>query len=46
MSGPMRLFHLGTMERAVLAERDDERLSDLGLSREDVARECAKSFWQ
>ena len=33
-------------QRAVLAELDDERLLDLGLHREDVARECAKRFWQ
>ncbi len=33
-------------QRAALAELDDERLRDLGLSRDDVARECAKSFWQ
>ncbi|QIB34335.1 DUF1127 domain-containing protein [Ancylobacter pratisalsi] len=35
-----------SQQRSVLAELDDERLRDLGLSREDVARECAKRFWQ
>ncbi|MCF1464585.1 DUF1127 domain-containing protein [Agrobacterium vitis] len=33
-------------QRAALAELDDERLRDLGLCREDVARECARRFWQ
>ncbi|RUY13578.1 DUF1127 domain-containing protein [Mesorhizobium sp. M7A.F.Ca.CA.004.12.1.1] len=29
-----------------LAEMDDHQLRDLGLTRQDVRRECAKSFWQ
>jgi len=33
-------------QRAALAELDDERLRDLGLCRRDVARECARRFWQ
>lgn len=32
-------------QRQVLAELDDRMLADLGLGREDVARECAKSWW-
>ena len=33
-------------QRLDLAEIDDHMLRDLGLTREDVRRECAKSFWQ
>lgn len=32
-------------QRRLLAELDDRRLRDLGLSRADVAREAAKPFW-
>ena len=35
-----------SQQRAALGELDNERLRDLGLCREDVARECAKRFWQ
>ncbi|MES0074800.1 DUF1127 domain-containing protein [Mesorhizobium sp. M0058] len=34
------------MQRLDLAAVDDHLLRDLGLTREDVRRECAKSFWQ
>ena len=34
------------LQRLDLAEIDDHMLRDLGLTREDVRRECAKSFWQ
>ncbi|MEI9419011.1 DUF1127 domain-containing protein [Mesorhizobium sp. Cs1321R2N1] len=34
------------LERRDLREIDDHLLRDLGLTREDVRRECAKSFWQ
>ncbi|ESW73186.1 DUF1127 domain-containing protein [Mesorhizobium sp. C277A] len=34
------------LQRLDLAEIDDHLLRDLGLTREDVRRECAKSFWQ
>ncbi|MER9455970.1 DUF1127 domain-containing protein [Mesorhizobium sp. M0478] len=34
------------LQRPGLAEIDDHLLRDLGLTREDVRRECAKSFWQ
>ncbi|ESY51224.1 MULTISPECIES: DUF1127 domain-containing protein [unclassified Mesorhizobium] len=34
------------LQRLDLAEVDDHLLRDLGLTREDVRRECAKSFWQ
>ncbi|ESY87874.1 DUF1127 domain-containing protein [Mesorhizobium australicum] len=33
-------------QRRDLSEIDDHLLRDLGLTREDVRRECAKSFWQ
>ena len=34
------------LQRLDLAEIDDHLLHDLGLTPEDVRRECAKSFWQ
>ncbi|MFA6155738.1 DUF1127 domain-containing protein [Mesorhizobium sp.] len=34
------------LQRLDLAEIDDHLLRDLGLTREDVRRECAKSFWR
>ncbi|MHA6644261.1 DUF1127 domain-containing protein [Mesorhizobium sp. A623] len=34
------------LQRCDLAEIDDRMLHDLGLTREDVRRECAKSFWR
>ncbi len=34
------------LQRLDLAEIDDDLLRDLGLTREDVRRECAKSFWR
>ena len=34
------------LQRLDLAEIDDHLLRDLGLTRRDVRRECAKSFWQ
>lgn len=34
------------LQRLDLAEIDDHMLHDLGLTREDVRRECAKSFWR
>jgi uncharacterized protein YjiS (DUF1127 family) len=33
-------------QRLDLAEIDEHLLRDLGLTPEDVRRECAKSFWQ
>jgi uncharacterized protein YjiS (DUF1127 family) len=32
--------------RHLLDELDDRMLRDVGLSRADVVRECAKNFWQ
>ncbi|GLQ80604.1 hypothetical protein GCM10007881_41230 [Mesorhizobium huakuii] len=34
------------LQRLDLGEIDDHLLRDLGLTPEDVRRECAKSFWQ
>ena len=34
------------LQRLDLAEIDDHLLRDLGLTPEDVRRECAKFFWQ
>lgn len=34
------------LQRRDLAEIDDHLLRDLGLTPEDVRRECAKSFWR
>ncbi|RWC44182.1 MAG: DUF1127 domain-containing protein [Mesorhizobium sp.] len=34
------------LQRLDLAEIDDHLLRDLGLTPQDVRRECAKSFWQ
>jgi uncharacterized protein YjiS (DUF1127 family) len=34
------------LQRLDLAEIDEHLLRDLGLTPEDVRRECAKSFWQ
>jgi len=34
------------LQRRDLAEIDDHLLRDIGLTPEDVRRECAKSFWQ
>ncbi|RWM96651.1 MAG: DUF1127 domain-containing protein [Mesorhizobium sp.] len=34
------------LQRLDLAEIDEHLLRDLGLTPQDVRRECAKSFWQ
>lgn len=34
------------LQRRDLAEIDDHLLRDLGLTPQDVRRECAKSFWR
>lgn len=39
-------WHDRHVQRLDLAEIDDHLLRDLGLTSEDVRRECAKSFWQ
>ena len=35
-----------TRSRHLLLQLDDRMLRDVGLSRSDVDRECAKHFWQ
>ena len=40
------LWHGRHRQRCDLAELEDHHLLDLGLTREDVRRECAKSFWR
>lgn len=34
------------LQRHALAELDDALLRDIGLTPEDVRRECAKPFWR
>ncbi|MDX1576807.1 MAG: DUF1127 domain-containing protein [Kiloniellales bacterium] len=34
------------LERQALANFDDHRLKDIGLTRKDLAREIAKPFWR
>jgi uncharacterized protein YjiS (DUF1127 family) len=34
------------LERQALATFDEHRLKDIGLTREDLAREIAKPFWR
>jgi uncharacterized protein YjiS (DUF1127 family) len=34
------------LQRLDLAEIDDHMLRDLGLTRQGIRRECAKSFWR
>ncbi len=45
-SRPRARWYDRHLQRLDLAEIDDHLLRDLGLTREDVRRECAKSFWQ
>jgi uncharacterized protein YjiS (DUF1127 family) len=33
-------------QRRALAELDDRRLRDIGLTREEARRECANRFWK
>lgn len=39
-------WHDRHVQRRDLSEIDDYLLRDLGLTPQDVRRECAKSFWQ
>ncbi|TPM35584.1 DUF1127 domain-containing protein [Mesorhizobium sp. B2-3-4] len=39
-------WHDRYRQRCDLREIDDHLLRDIGLTRQDVRRECAKSFWQ
>jgi uncharacterized protein YjiS (DUF1127 family) len=42
----LALWYDRHLQRLDLAEIDEHLLRDLGLTPEDVRRECAKSFWQ
>ena len=42
----LRAWRNRSAERAVLARLDDRSLRDIGITRLDVARECAKPFWR
>jgi uncharacterized protein YjiS (DUF1127 family) len=39
-------WHDRHLQRADLSSLDGRLLHDIGLSREDVRRECAKPFWR
>ncbi len=39
-------WHERARQRAALADLDEHRLRDIGLTKYDVARECAKLPWQ
>ena len=45
-SGTLARWYDRYLQRIDLAEIDDHLLRDLGLTPEDVRRECAKSFWR
>ena len=40
------LWHRRHSGRRALCDRDDRMLKDIGLTRADVARECATPFWR
>ncbi|HSR71817.1 MAG TPA: DUF1127 domain-containing protein [Kiloniellales bacterium] len=40
------LWQARAAERRQLAEMSDHLLKDMGLTRADVSRECAKPFWR
>lgn len=40
------LWQARAAERHQLAEMSDHLLKDMGLTRADVSRECAKPFWR
>jgi uncharacterized protein YjiS (DUF1127 family) len=42
----VRLMYQRTRQRRALLERDDHLLSDIGLSRDEAAREARKPFWK
>jgi len=43
---PLRNWRERARSRHLLRQLDDRMLRDVGLSRSDVDRECAKPFWQ
>ncbi|MBD0414888.1 DUF1127 domain-containing protein [Oryzicola mucosus] len=42
----VRRWHQRHRQRLHLDELSDDHLRDIGLSRRDVERECAKPFWR
>jgi uncharacterized protein YjiS (DUF1127 family) len=42
----LRLWRSRTRERRHLARLDERMLRDIGITRLDAARECAKPFWR
>lgn len=42
----LRAWRNRVIERAFLARLDDRALRDIGITRVDVARECAKPCWR
>lgn len=42
----LRIWYQRWQQRAHLDELDDRLLRDVGLTRDQVRRECAKWFWQ
>jgi uncharacterized protein YjiS (DUF1127 family) len=42
----VRSWRTRIRERRALAAMDERLLRDIGISRLDAARECAKPFWQ
>lgn len=48
--GHMRSIISGWIERSAqrhaLSQLDPHRLKDIGLTKQDVERECSKAFWQ
>jgi uncharacterized protein YjiS (DUF1127 family) len=43
---PVRKWHDRHLQRIDLRSLDEHLLSDIGLSPEDVRRECTKPFWR
>ncbi|MDI6026929.1 DUF1127 domain-containing protein [Corticibacterium sp. UT-5YL-CI-8] len=42
----LRRWHRRHRQRLHLEDLSDDHLRDIGLSRRDVERECAKPFWR
>jgi uncharacterized protein YjiS (DUF1127 family) len=46
LAGHVQKWQERVRSRYLLQQLDDRMLRDIGLSHADVARECAKFFWQ
>jgi uncharacterized protein YjiS (DUF1127 family) len=42
----IRLWRARSAQRHALSQLEPHRLKDIGLTKEDVERECRKAFWQ